>query len=162
MRADKSLTGEANTALHPHLNFVDTAIVRMADGLPSLPQTWPEIDAVRGAPRGFIEQRIIHMRPAQKPAHHAVYREEVEPALRGAGVELIGLFDTVIGSGTTNGASHCSVELRRFANLASWQAWRERQETDPILRELVKSRWMSTVVHVDSALLHPLDYSRIR
>lgn len=134
----------------------------MADGLPSLPQTWPEIDAVRGAPRGFIEQRIIHMRPAQKPAHHAVYREEVEPALRGAGVELIGLFDTVIGSGTTNGASHCSVELRRFANLASWQAWRERQETDPILRELVKSRWMSTVVHVDSALLHPLDYSRIR
>jgi hypothetical protein len=162
VRADKALTGEAGADLHPHLDFVDTSIVRMADDLPSLPQTWPAIDEVRGTPRGFIEQRIIHMRPAQKRTHHALYREEVEPALRAAGVELIGLFDTVIGSGTTNGASHCSVELRRFEDLAGWQAWRELQETDPALRELVKTRWMSTVVQVNSELLRPLDYSRIR
>ena len=139
VRADKALTGEAGADLHPHLDFVNTSIVRMADGLSPLPQTWPAFDEVRGAPRGFIEQRIIHMRPAQKHAHHALYRDEVEPALRGAGVESIGLFDTVIGSGTTNGASHCSVELRRFEDLASWQAWRELQETDPVLRELVKT-----------------------
>jgi hypothetical protein len=74
----------------------------------------------------------------------------------------IGLFDNVIGSGTTNGASHCSVEQRRFADLAIWQAWRDLQDTDPTLRELIKSRWMSSVVRVDSELLRPLDYSRIR
>jgi hypothetical protein len=162
VRADSALSGEANSSLRPHLDFVNTSIVRMADGLPSLPRTWPDFDEVRSAPRGFIEQRIIHMRPAQEQAHHNLYREEVEPALRGAGVELIGLFDNVIGSGTTNGASHCSVEQRRFADLAIWQAWRDLQDTDPTLRELIKSRWMSSVVRVDSELLRPLDYSRIR
>ncbi len=42
------------------------------------------------------------------------------PALAREGAELISLFDTLIGDGTTNGSSMRSVDLRRFPDLASW------------------------------------------
>ena len=94
--------------------------------------------------------------------HHAFYKQTVLPAMEGDGVRLIGLFDTVIGDGTTNGKSMRSIELRHFASLEKWQKWREAQDNDPSLNKLIKSQWMPRVQHMDSALLRPLDYSRIR
>lgn len=162
VRADRALAEERGSALYPHLDRVDTAIVRMADGIAPLPPGWPSFDEVRGKPRGFIEQRFLHFTPGGAPAHHALYKAELQPALERNGAHLIGLFDTVIGPGTTNGSSHCSIEIRHFPDLGAWNAWRAVQETDPALRELTKSRWLATVERVDSALLKPMDYSRIR
>ena len=160
--ADASLKSNSGATLLPVLDQVDTAIVRVADGLPALPTEWPEFDAVRARPTGIIEQRILQFKPGTAAAHHELYRQEVVPALARRGTALIGLFDTVIGPGTTNAGSHRSIEVRRFADLQSWQDWRNDQETVPELRELMKDRWLAHVTHVSSSLLKPLDYSRIR
>ncbi len=162
VRRDRELLKERSAKLYPHLDLVDTIILRMSDDMPPLPETWPTIDAVRGQPRGYIEQRILHFRPGGTTDHHALYRERLLPALKREGAELIGLFDTVIGPGTMNANSHCSIELRRFPDLASRQRWQEAQDTDPELRQLVKSTWLSHIVRVDGMLLRPLDYSKIR
>jgi len=120
------------------------------------------VDAVRGKPRGYFEQRILYFRPGTSGAHHRFYFEHLVPALEREGATLTGFFDTVIGPGTTNTGSHRSIELRRFPDLASWQRWREVQETDQELAKLVKESWLSKVERVESVLLYPLDYSRIR
>ena len=52
--------------------------------------------------------------------------------------------------------------MRRFPDLASWQRWREAQESDKELATLVKETWLSKVERVESVLLYPLDYSRMR
>ena len=148
--------------LYPSLDAVDTAIVRLAERSPALPAGWPALEALREAPRGIFEQRFLHFRPDSVREHHALYFDEVLPALEREGVTLTGFFDTVIGPGSMNAGSHRSVELRRFADLATWQRWREAQDTDPALRRLVRERWAPLVERVDSLLLRPLVYSRIR
>ena len=84
------------------------------------------------------------------------------PALDRDGARLIGLFDTIIGVGTTNGKSMQSVELRHFSNLTAWQVWREVQDDDPVLSKLIKQDWMPYVLEMHSILMQPLDYNRIR
>ncbi len=153
--------GQANH-LYPTLDFVDTAILRLADSSPRLPAAWPAIAAVRGEPRHYIEQRVIYLRPGRAEAHHQLYFEKVNPALTREGGSLIAFFDTVIGPGTTNTGSHRSVEIRRFPDMQSWQRWRECQDRDSALSQLLKRAWLENVERVDSALLRPMDYSRIR
>jgi hypothetical protein len=46
--------------------------------------------------------------------------------------------------------------------MASWQRWREAQDSDPALRQLVRERWAPLVERIDSVLLRSLTYSRIR
>ena len=84
------------------------------------------------------------------------------PALEREGARLIGYFDTLIGDGTTNGKSMRTVELRHFPDLTSWQSWREAQDTDKDLADLIKSQWLPHIEQMHSTLLRPLDYSRIR
>lgn len=160
--ADTALRQGQDKALYPTLDFVDTAILKLTDFSPGLPATWPEIDAVRGSPRGFIEQRILSFKPGTAAAHHALYRDRVLPALEGDSARLLGFFDTVIGPGTTNTGSHRSVELRWFPDLAHWQNWRNTQDSDPALSKLVKSEWLAEIERVDSVLMRPMDYSRLR
>jgi hypothetical protein len=162
VRADAKLSQQRTTTLFPHLDFVDTAIVRQADDNPPLPETWPAIDAIRGLPCGYVDQRILSFRPGAAVDHHELYFRDVMPALERDGARFIGLFDTMIGPGTTNANSHRSVELRQFPDLASWQRWRDAQDSEPALRELIKRRWLGLVERVDSVLMRTLDYSRIR
>lgn len=162
VREDARLSQQRKATLFPNLDFVDTTIVRQADDNPPLPTAWPAIEAIRGLPCGYVEQRILTFRPGGDVAHHALYFGEVLPALEREGARFIGLFDTMIGPGTSNANSHRSVELRQFPDLESWQRWREAQDTDPALRALIKQRWLGTVERVDSVLMHTLDYSRIR
>ena len=162
LREDNRLRGNLSAHLNPYNDFVDTALLVLADGSPSLPDAWPSFGDVRGTPRGYVEQRILYFRPDTSGPHHDFYFSTLAPALRRAGVELVGLFDTLIGPGTTNAGSHRSVELRRFADLETYQRWREAQETDEALRRLVSVEWLAHVERVESALLRPLDYSRIR
>jgi hypothetical protein len=61
-----------------------------------------------------------------------------------------------------NAGSHRSIELRRFPDLATWQRWREVQDTDAALRSLLRERWAPLVDRVESLLLRPLAYSRMR
>jgi len=160
---DDALSDRRTRNLYPHLDEINTSILRLAAGSPALPTEWPEFDAVRGRERGYIEQRILRFRPGPDAAeHHAFHRERLQPALAMAGVQTIGLFDTIIGEGTTNGRSMRSVELRRFADLATWQRWREAQDDDPELADLVKRDWYGRIAEMHTALLRPLDYSRIR
>ena len=161
-KSDAGLISGQSGSLYPTLDFVDTSILEIADGSPELPLEWPGFDAVRGKPRGYIEQRVLYLRPENTGAHHTIYFEKVKPALERNGGSLIAMFDTVIGPGTTNTGSHRCVELRRFPDLQSWQQWREVQETDPGLVGLMKHEWLETVERVDSTLLRPMDYSRIR
>jgi hypothetical protein len=160
--ADTALRQEQNKGLYPALDFVDTAILRLTDFSPSLQLTWPAIEAVRGEPRGFIEQRILSFKPGTAATHHALYQENVISALQSNGATLLAFFDTVIGPGTTNTGSHRSIELRWFPDLAHWQAWREALEHDADLATLIKTRWLGTLERIDSTLLRPMDYSRIR
>lgn len=159
---DNALNDRYRSNLSPINDFVETAIVKCADGAPPLPTTWGTVDSVRGKPRGFYEQRILYFRPGTSASHHRIYFEQVAPALERDGASLQGFFDTVIGPGTTNTGSHRSIELRRFPDLSSWQRWREAQENDPKLSTLVKEAWLSHVERVESVLLYPLDYSRMR
>jgi hypothetical protein len=160
--ADAALVSRQDATLYPTLDFVETSILCLTDFSPAFPKEWPALDAVRGKDRGFIEQRIITMRPEQPAAHHALYRDRIMPALEREGASLIAFFDTVIGPGTTNTGSHRSVELRRFPDLAAWQQWREAQDRDADLSQLVKRDWLGAVARIDSTILRPMDYSRIR
>lgn len=160
--ADAALVSRQDATLYHTLDFVETSILRLTDFSPALPEEWPAFDAVRGKERGFIEQRIIAMRPDQPGAHHALYRDEIMPALEREGASLIAFFDTVIGPGTTNTGSHRSVELRRFPDMAAWQRWRDAQDRDAALSQRVKRDWLGAVARIDSTILRPMDYSRIR
>lgn len=162
VRADAAFSDSRGKVLYPHLDEINTSILRLSDASPALPVEWPSFDAVRGTERGWIEQRFLSFKPGELEGHQAFYAEKMAKALAYEGAELLGLFDTVIGLGTTNGKSHRAVELRRFPDLAAWQRWRERQDTDPALSDLVKNQWMPHVAQIESQLLRPLDYSRIR
>ena len=161
VRHDRQQKGRQDK-LYPALDAVDTAIIRLADQAATLPTTWPEVAALADAPRGFFEQRCLHFRPDTTRQHHELYFDAVMPALECHGATLVGFFDTVIGPGSMNAGSHRSVELRRFPDMASWQRWREAQDSDPALRQLVRERWAPLVERIDSVLLRPLAYSRIR
>jgi hypothetical protein len=160
--ADSGLTAGQTAQLYPNLDFCDTSILKLVGGSPSFPDAWPAFNDVRGQPRGFIEQRILYFTPNQSAPHHAFYFDQLCPALEREGASLIGLFDTVIGPGTTNVGSHRSVEIRRFPDMASWQRWREIQDEDTALSTLIKSEWLSKFERIDSTLMRPMDYSLIR
>ena len=162
VRANQALSEARQSTLFPHLDEVNTSILRLADVSPALPAQWPAIDEVRGQPRGYIQQRIMRFKVGGSAEHHAFYQQSVLPAMEREGVRLVGLFDTVIGEGTTNGKSIRSVELRYFESLEHWQQWREAQDNEPALSKLIKNEWMPHIQHMDSALLRPMDYSRIR
>lgn len=160
--ADTTLRQNQDKGLYPTLDFVDTAILKLTTFSPKFPESWPDIDDVRGQPRGIIEQRTLSFRPGTTAAHHTIYQDKVMAALESAGATLLGFFDTLIGPGTTNTGSHRSVELRWFLDLAHWQVWREAQDNDPDLSQLTKKDWLATIERVDSVLMRPMDYSRIR
>jgi hypothetical protein len=162
VHADAALSAARQQNLYPHLDEINTSILRLADVSPPLATEWPAIDEVRGQPRGYIEQRTIRFRVGGSLEHHAFYRDNVMPALDRDGARLIGLFDTIIGDGTTNGKSMQSVELRHFPHLTAWQVWREAQDDDPTLSKLIKQDWMPYVLEMHSVLMRPLDYSRMR
>lgn len=162
VRADAALSAARQQNLYPHLDEINTSILRLADVSPPLATEWPAIDDVRGQARGYIEQRTIRFRVGGSLEHHEFYRENVMPALDRDRARLIGLFDTIIGDGTTNGKSMQSVELRHFPDLTTWQVWREAQDDDPALSKLIKQNWMPYVLEMHSVLMRPLDYSRIR
>jgi hypothetical protein len=162
VRADAALSAARQQKLYPHLDEINTSILRLADVSPPLATEWPAIDDVRGEARGYIEQRTIRFRVGGSVEHHEFYRENVMPALDRDRARLIGLFDTIIGDGTTNGKSMQSVELRHFPDLTAWQVWREAQDDDPALSKLIKQDWMPYVLEMHSILMRPLDYSRIR
>lgn len=147
--------------IYPYLDEVHTYIIRSADDMTEIPKTWPAIDTVRGQDRGYIEMRILDFRPGTVDEHHAFYRKQMIPALAREGAQLIGFFDTWIGPGSVNDSLR-SFELRRFPDLASWQRWHELRDTNPELRQLVKTTWLSRVRRVESMLLRPMDYSLIR
>lgn len=162
LHRDQAFTARRDTNLFPSVDFVTTSIVRCATRSPALPTTWPGVDRVSGTARGVFEQRTIYFRPDAAAAHHLLYFSEVAPALEREGAKLVAFFDTVIGPGTTNAGSHRSIELRRFPDLASWQRWREAQDADSSLARLIKQTWLAKVDRVESVLLRPLDYSRMR
>jgi len=162
LRRNRGFTGKRDTNLFPSIDFVSTAIVRLAERSPALPTSWPNVDAVLGTPRGVYEQRILAFRPEAVDAHHQIYFDLVAPKLEREGATLVAFFDTVIGPGTTNAGSHRSVELRRYPDLASWQRLRQAQDVEPELARLTKETWLATVDRVDSVLLVPMDYSRMR
>jgi hypothetical protein len=162
LRRNRGFTKQRDVNLFPSVDFVTTAIMRRAEGSPELPVQWPSVAEVSGSAHGFYEQRVLTFRPDMAGSHHQLYLSEVAPALERDEARLVGFFDMLIGPGTTNAGSHCSVELRRFPDLASWQRWREAQETDAALARLTKTTWLAKVARVDSVLLRPLDYSRMR
>lgn len=162
IRANAALSEARQEILYPHIDEIDTSILRLADVSPSMTTEWPDIDTVRGQPCGYIEQRILRHRVGASSAHHVFYKEHVMPALERDGAKLIGLFDTVIGQGTTNGKSMRTVELRHFPDLATWQRWRQAQDDDAKLAQLIKGKWLPQIAEMHSMLLRPLDYSRIR
>ncbi|MFV0298791.1 MAG: hypothetical protein ACK5JT_22030 [Hyphomicrobiaceae bacterium] len=163
LRADRQLTQARAKALYPINDEINTSILERAGVSPPLPANWPSMDDVKGRLRGYIEQRTMRFRPGLSEDHHQFYQSHIMPALAMEGVELIGLFDTLIGTGAAGpGPTMQSVELRRFADMATWQVWRERQETDVALGKLVRQDWLGKMVDMRTELLRPMDYSRIR
>ena len=162
VRQDRQLSERRQANLYPYNDFVDTTVIRPAERFQDFPTVWPSVEEVRGQPRGYIEQRVLYLRPDGATRHHDFYFDTVVPVLKESGIDLVGFFDTVIGPGTTNAGSHRSIELRRFPDLNAWQSWRERQEGDASLKQLMDVDWLSHVERVESVLMRPMDYSRIR
>jgi hypothetical protein len=162
LRDDAAHDERRVSQLYTLFDFCDTSILRLNPRSPALPQQWPSFDAVQGQPRGVFEQRTIWLRPDGTDRHHETYFDQIQPALEREGSRVVAFFDTVIGPGTTNGRSHRSIELRHFTDMGAWQRWREAQESDPALWELTRQVWPSLIDRMDSLLLKPLDYSRIR
>ena len=71
VRADATLSAVRQQNLYPHLDEINTSILRLADVSPRLATEWPSIDEVRGQPRGYIEQRTIRFRVGGSLEHHA-------------------------------------------------------------------------------------------
>jgi hypothetical protein len=162
VRQDTALAERRNTELSPYLDYVNTAIVQSATGAPALPEAWPAVAEVKGQPVGVFEQRVLQFAPGAATEHHDFYFKTMAPALEFEDARLFGLFDTVIGPGTMNADSHCSIELRRFPSLGHWQRWREAQEPGGDLYGLIHGEWLPRLVKIESMLLRPMDYSRIR
>lgn len=161
VREDRAHAGRQRQ-LYPNLDAVDTALLNLAERSPALPRDWPPIDRAQEMPRGIYEQRVIHLRPGAVADHHDLYADQVLPALARHGSRLVGWFDTLIGPGSMNAGSHRCVELRRFDDLGAWQRWRQAQDDDAELRALIRTRWAGMVDHIDSVLMRPLAYSRLR
>ncbi len=53
--------------LFPNVDFCDTAILRLADSMPTMPVQWPEPDFANPSSAGIFEQRTIWMRPGASP-----------------------------------------------------------------------------------------------
>jgi hypothetical protein len=87
---DEELNERYRSGLSHNNDFVETAIVKCADGAPSLAREWAAVDAVRGKPRGFFEQRILYFRPDTSAAHHRFYFDHLAPALEREGATLEG------------------------------------------------------------------------
>ena len=59
LREDSALGARLGAWLNPYNDFVDTALLVLAEGSPPLPDAWPSFDEVRGEPRGYVEQRLL-------------------------------------------------------------------------------------------------------
>ena len=161
VRQDGELSARRAQKVFPYNDFVDTSIVRLVADSSYLVDDWPSFEEVRDEPSGLIEQRTIYLQPGESGKHHEFYFNSISPVLD-EWSRLIGLFDTVIGPGTTNAGSHRSVEIRRYENFVDWENSRTSIESNPNLRDLLKVQWLARIVSVESLLLQPLNYSRIR
>jgi hypothetical protein len=146
---DEALNERYRSGLSHNNDFVETAIVKCADGAPPLAREWAQVDAVRGQPRGYFEQRILYFRPGTSAAHHRFYFEHLAPALERDGATLTGFFDTVIGPGTTNTGSHRSVSQR----FPTWRVGAAGSRNQTRTMRLVKETWLSKVKRVE-AIFH--------
>jgi hypothetical protein len=162
VRNDAVQVARRAESLYTTVDLTDTAILQMHPLSPSLPADWPPLPTQSDNSRAVFQQRTIWIRPADTDTHYSVYFNEVLPALNICGSTHLSYFETLIGPGSTNGASHRSVELRRFPNATAWEEWMDIQRSDPALRKLVRLDWSKTISRIDSVLMKPMKYSRMR
>ena len=92
----------------------------------------------------------------------AGYFDIIYPSYDHPGADLIGLFGTIVGPGSVNGTSLRQVELIRFEDLMAWTDWRKKQKEDIEFNKISRARWFSKIERLNSVIMEPTDFSRIR
>ena len=107
-------------------------------------------------------QNIYWFQPSELETAIDAYFELILPTYRIAGVELTGLFGTILGSGSMNGRALRQVELIRFDDLNVWNTYRNILKNDARFQRESRERWLSKIDKVSSVIMEPTDFSRLR
>ena len=114
------------------------------------------------ASNAIFIQNIYWFQPSELEPAIDAYFELILPTYRIAGVELIGLFGTILGSGSMNGRALRQVELIRFDDLNVWNTYRNILKNDARFQRESRERWLSKIDKVSSVIMEPTDFSRLR
>ena len=107
-------------------------------------------------------QNIYWFQPSELEVAIDAYFELILPKYQIAGVELIGLFGTILGSGSMNGRALRQVELIRFDDLNVWNNFRNTLKDDVEFQSESRARWLRKIDKVNSVIMEPTDFSRLR
>ena len=107
-------------------------------------------------------QNIYWFQPSELEVAIDAYFELILPKYQITGVELIGLFGTILGSGSMNGRALRQVELIRFDDLNVWNNLRNTLKDDVEFQSESRARWLTKIDKVNSVIMEPTDFSRLR
>ena len=112
--------------------------------------------------KGIFIQNIYQIQLSELDEAIAGYFDIMNPSYDHPGADLIGLFGTIVGRGSVNGRSLRQVELIRFEDLMAWTDWRKKQKEDIEFNKISRARWFSKIGCLNSVIMEPTDFSRIR
>ena len=150
------------TELTKQIDEVDTYLISLNQRCQPINKTWPAFDKLNVASNVIFIQNIYWFQPSELETAIDAYFELILPTYRVAGVELIGLFGTILGSGSMNGRALRQVELIRFDDLNVWNTYRNILKNDARFQRESRERWLSKIDKVSSVIMEPTDFSRLR
>ena len=150
------------TELTKQIDEVDTYLISLNQRCQPIDKTWPAFDKLNVASNVIFIQNIYWFQPSELETAIDAYFELILPTYRVAGVELIGLFGTILGSGSMNGRALRQVELIRFDDLNVWNTYRNILKNDALFQRESRERWLSKIDKVSSVIMEPTDFSRLR
>ena len=150
------------TELTKQIDEVDTFLISLNERCQPISHTWTALDEVNTQSNSIFIQNIYWFQPSELEVAIDAYFELILPKYQISGVELIGLFGTILGSGSMNGRALRQVELIRFDDLNVWNNFRNTLKDDVEFQSESRARWLTKIDKVNSVIMEPTDFSRLR
>ena len=131
------------TELTKQIDEVDTFLISLNERCQPISNTWTALDEVNTQSNSIFIQNIYWFQPSELEVAIDAYFELILPKYQIAGVELIGLFGTILGSGSMNGRALRQVELIRFDDLNVWNNFRNTLKVDVEFQSESRARWLT-------------------
>jgi len=154
-------TGKTSN-ISEYVDEVDTYLIQLNSKCPPIRTDWEKFSSINKDIKGVFIQNIYRFQLSELEEAISGYFDIIYPRYDYHGVDHIGLFGTIIGSGSVNRRSLRQVELIRFEDLSVWEDWRNALKVDPVYKKSSKELWFSKVASLDSVIMEPTDFSRIR